>query len=160
MLGSGTSPVTNNKLNLNIWKRLFNLERTHLGPGLGHHFANRNVKPGKATTVAGPTEEHVVGEELQLGDVVHLLHAVNLDALVIVDISPFLLSNSKKVLGVQPLDCVDRLARTDLASQSLRLPVKRCDVATPGERDFVKQGVLRVGVGGTAFFKKMNIFIE
>ena len=83
----------------------------------------------------------MVGEELQLGDVVHLLHAVNLDALVIVDISPFLLSNSKKVLGVQPLDCVDRLARTDLASQSLRLPVKSCNVATPDEKDYVNPGV-------------------
>ena len=87
----------------------------------------------------------MVGEELQLGHMVHLLHAVNLNALVVVDISPFLLSNSKKILCVQPLDCVDRLARTDLTSQSLCLPVKSCNVTTPGEKDLVNQGVLRVG---------------
>ena len=76
----------------------------------------------------------MVGEELKLGHVVHLLHTVDLDALVVVDISPLLLGDSKKVFSVQPLDGMDRLARTDLAGQSLRLPVKSCDVTSSDKK--------------------------
>ena len=59
----------------------FNLKRAHLSPGLGHHLANGDIKPGEATTIACPAEKHVVGEELKLGHVVHLLHTMDLDSL-------------------------------------------------------------------------------
>ena len=59
----------------------FNLKRAHLSPGLGHHLANGDIKPRQTTTIASPTEKHVVGEELQLGHVVHLLHTMDLDSL-------------------------------------------------------------------------------
>ena len=59
----------------------FNLKRAHLSPCLGHHLADRNIKPRQTTTIACPAEEHVVGEELQLGHVVHLLHTMDLDSL-------------------------------------------------------------------------------
>ena len=52
--------------------------------------------------------------------------------LVVIDICPLLLSNSKKILSVKPLNSMDRFARADFAGQSLCLPVKGCDVAAPG----------------------------
>ena len=41
-------------------------------------------------------------EELHVDDVVHLLEAVDLDALVVVDVSPLLLGHSEQVLRVEP----------------------------------------------------------
>ena len=44
----------------------------------------------------------MVGEEFQMEDVVTLLQAVQLDALVVVDVGPFLLSHGEHVFRVEP----------------------------------------------------------
>ena len=41
------------------------------------------------------------------------------------------MGNSKEVLSVEPLNGVDRLASTNLTSQSLGLPVKGGDMTPP-----------------------------
>jgi hypothetical protein len=44
----------------------------------------------------------MIGQKLHLENVVQLLDAVQLDALVVVDVGPLLLSNGEHVLSVQP----------------------------------------------------------
>ena len=44
----------------------------------------------------------MIRQELHADNVVHLLEAVDLDALVVVDVRPLLLGHSKQVLGVEP----------------------------------------------------------
>jgi hypothetical protein len=72
----------------------------------------------------------VIGQELHLLDVVKLLEAVDLNALVIVDVRPLLLSDGIHVFGVQPLDVVHGLLHVDLALELLRDPVECGHMAT------------------------------
>jgi hypothetical protein len=44
----------------------------------------------------------MIGQKLHLENVVQLLDAMQLDALVVVDVGPLLLSNGEHVLSVQP----------------------------------------------------------
>ena len=71
----------------------------------------------------------MVGKKLQLEDVVEGLQAVQLDALVVVDVGPLLLRHGEHVLGVEPLDGVHRLHHVDLALELLLDPVEGGDVA-------------------------------
>ena len=73
----------------------------------------------------------MVWQELHVDDVVHLLEAVDLDALVVVDVRPLLLGHSKQVLGVEPLDVVHRLLDADLAHEVLGDPVEGGHVTAP-----------------------------
>ena len=47
-------------------------------------------------------KQKVIRQELHLENVVQLLDAVHLDALVVVDVGPLLLSDGEHVLGVKP----------------------------------------------------------
>ena len=73
----------------------------------------------------------MIRQELHADNVVHLLEAVDLDALVVVDVRPLLLGHGQQVLGVEPLDVVHRFLDTDLAHEVLGHPVEGGDVAAP-----------------------------
>ena len=55
---------------------------------------------------------------------------MNLDALIVVDVSPFLLGHCEHTLRVQPLNIVHRLHDVDLALQLLLDPIEGSNVAT------------------------------
>ena len=72
----------------------------------------------------------MVWQELQLEDVVQSLQAMQLDALIVVDVRPFLLSHGEHVFRVQPLNGVHRLHDVNLALQLLFDPIEGGNVTT------------------------------
>jgi hypothetical protein len=106
-----------------------NVQPAHLGIGLLDNLAHRDIQPRETPPLTGPRQEEVVGQVLQTQDMVHLLDAVDLDALVVVDVGPLLLGHREEVLGVEPGDGVHGLQRVDLAHQSLGVPVEGGQVA-------------------------------
>ena len=96
-----------------------------------YDLAHRDVEPGQVARLVGPGQQEMVGKVFQVGDVVHLLDAVDLDALVVVHVSPLFLGDREEVLGVEPADSVHRLHGIDLAHQGLRVPVEGGQVALP-----------------------------
>lgn len=96
-----------------------------------HDLPDRDVEPAEVARLVGPGQQEVVGQVLQARDVVHLLDAVDLDALVVVDVGPLLLRNGEQVFCVEPVDGVDGLHGVHLAHQGLGVPVKCCHVTLP-----------------------------